>query len=250
MPFAHLRRATIAVACLLALAACATTAPEPKKPADTLFREGEEFYATKHYEDAIAQWKKVKESFSTPELTAQAELKIADAQFDNESYIEAAASYEEFRKFHPKHPMAPYALYRLALCNYKQMGTIDTDQTAVKNTVNLFESFLQQYPNDERAAEARQKLQECRARQLRYEIYVGRFYLRTDKYQSAIKRLSRALTLSPDSPENDETLYYLGQAYIRSGDKEKGRETFNQLFKQFPSSTYIGDARKVMDKYY
>ena len=234
---------------VLLFAGCATT-QMPQKQADVLFREGEEFYATKHYEDAIAQWKRAKESFASPELSAQVDLKIADAQFDNESYIEAAASYEDFRKFHPKHEKAPYALYRLAMCNYKQMGGIDTDQTAVKNAVSQFESFLQQYPNDSHVVEVRQKLQECRSRQLKYEVYIGRFYLRTDKYQAAIKRLTEALNQYPGLPDNDEALFYLGQAYIRIGEKEKGRETFNRLLKEFPSSEHIGDARKFMDKYY
>jgi outer membrane protein assembly factor BamD len=249
MSLIHPHRLIWATFSLLAFAGCAT-APVPQKSADVLFREGEDLYASKHYEDAIAQWKKVKESFSSPELTASAELKIADAQFDNESYIEAAASYEDFRKFHPKHEKAAYALFRLAMCNFKQMGGIDTDQTSVKNAVNLFESFLQQYPQDERSAEVRQKLQECRARQMKYEVYVGRFYLRTDKYQAAIKRLTDALGQFPGLPDSDEALFYLGQAYIRSGDKEKGRETFNRILKEFPSSAYIGDARKFMDKYY
>lgn len=242
-------RTLVAVALLALLSACATTETINKTP-EARFQEGEDLFASKHYEDAIAEWKRVKESYANPELTAQAELKIADAQFLNESYIEAAASYEDFRKFHPKHPKAPYALFRLAMCNYKQIGGVDTDQTPVKNTVTLLESFLDQYPKDEYAAEAREKLQECRMKQLQHELYVARFYLRTEKFQAAIKRLEEALTRFPGAPLNDETLYYLGQAYIRAGEKRKGREALNRLSTEYPNSPHIEDARKFMDKYY
>jgi outer membrane protein assembly factor BamD len=242
-------RLLCAISLFALLAGCATTAPVTK-PAETYFREGEEYFAKKQYEDAIALLKKVKESYSSPELVAKAELKIADAQFENESYIEAASSYEDFRKFHPKHEKAAYALYRQAMCNYKQMGEVDTDQTPTKNAITLFESFLQQYPNDERAAEVRELLQACRTRLLQNEIYVGRFYLRTEKFRSAIKRLNEALALYPDSPLHDETLLYLGKAYILAGEREKGREVFNRLFKEFPASRYVDDARKFMEKNY
>jgi outer membrane protein assembly factor BamD len=249
MSFANLRHALGAAACLLALAACATTEPA-KKDAETYYKEAEEFYANKHYEDAIAQWKKVKETFSSPELTAMADIKIADAQFDNESYIEAAASYEDFRKFHPKHALAPYALYRQGLCNYRQITGIDTDQTPVKNAFTILESFLREYPDDPHAGEVREKLEDCRTKLLQHEIYVGKFYLRTEKYPAAIKRFEEALVQYPNSAFQDETLLYLGKAYMLAGDKVKSREAFNRLSNSFPNSKHIKEAAEFMEKHY
>ncbi|KAF0219535.1 MAG: hypothetical protein FD174_1995 [Geobacteraceae bacterium] len=237
---------------LLLLAGCAATMP-PTKSAETYFKEGEEFYAEKHYEDAIAQWKKVKESYFSPQLTAMAELKIADAQFESGSYIEAAASYEDFRKLHPSNEKAPYALYRLGLCYYNQITGIDTDQTPVKNAVTVFENFLRQYPSSEYAeyaADVKDKLEVCRMKQVQYEIYVGRFYLRSEKYRAAIKRLEESLANYPKSPVHDETLLYLGEAYILAGEKTKGRDVFNRLSSEYGSSKYVDEARKFMGKYY
>jgi outer membrane protein assembly factor BamD len=234
--------------CLLAfLAGCATT--PVTKSADEYFKEGEEHYQAKNYEEAVASWKKVKESDSSPELSTKAELKIADAQFDNKNFIEAAAAYEDFRKFHPSHEKAPYALYRLGLCYYNQIAEIDTDQTPVKNAVAVFEKFLDQYPSSEHAAEVREKMAECITKQVRYEIYVGNFYLRTEKYGAAIKRLEECLARYPKSPILDEALLYLGKAYLESGAKAKGRETFDRLFKDFPESRFGGEARKLLGKY-
>ena len=233
--------------CLLILAGCAGTVPSVKT-ADTYFKEGEESYSAHHYEDAIAQWKKVKETYSSPELTTLADLKIADAHFDNHSYIEAAAAYEDFRKLHPNHEKVAYALYRLGLCYYKQITGIDTDQTPVKSAVNLLDSFLRQYPKSEYTAEVRALLDECMMKQVQYEIYVGRFYLRTDKYAAAIKRLEEALVKYPKSAFHDETLFYLGKAYFLSGDKVKGKATFNRLANEFDSSKFLAEAKQVMEK--
>lgn len=234
---------------LLLLAGCASTTPVQKN-AETLFTEGEELYASRNYEDAIAQWKKVKESYFSPELTTRAELKIADAQFDSGNYIEAAAAYEDFRKLHPTHDKAAYALYRLGLCYFNQITGIDTDQTPVTNALVTFQSFLRQYPTSEFAADVRQRVEMCEAKQFQYEMYVGRFYVRTEQYAAAIQRLQDALNRFPKNPYADEALFYLGQAYMLSGDKAKGREAFGRLTNDFGSSRFIDKAKEFLDKNY
>ena len=233
---------------LLPLAGCATT-QTANKSAEVYFKEGEDSFKAKHYEDAIAQWKKVKESYSSPELTAMAELRIADAHYDNKSYIEAAAAYENFRKFHPNHEKSPYALYRLGLCYYEQITGIDTDQTPVKNAVVTFEDFLKQYPATGYATEVRQKLADCITKEAEHEIYVGRFYFRTEKYAAAIKRFEECIKTYSTSPALDEALFYLGKAYILTGDRTKGRETLDRLGKEFPASKFLIEARKFRQKY-
>jgi outer membrane protein assembly factor BamD len=234
MPLRALRSA--ALCCALSLLASCASAPPPVKTADAWFKEGETAFAARHYEDAVAAYKKVKETYSSNDLTTQAELKIADAQYLDKSYIEAAAAYEDFRKLHPTNPKAPYALYRAGLSHYHQIAGIDTDQTPVKNAVTFLETFLKQYPNSEYAPEVREKLADCRLKQLEYENYVGNFYLRTGKYQPAIKRLNEALVRFQNSPKLDETLFLLGKAYLEAGEVAQGKAVLGRLAKEYPAS--------------
>lgn len=230
------------------LAAC-TSIPMDNRPA-SVYKEGEEHFAAHRYEDAIAQWKRVKEAYASPELSASAELKIADAYFELERYIEASAAYDEFRKLHPSHEKNPYALYRTGLANYNQITGIDTDQTPGKNAIIHFEDFLKKYPKSEYATEVKDKLEVTVMQQLQHEQYVARFYYRTEKYGAAIKRLEEALAVYPKSPLHDETWYLLGAAHLKSGNAEKAKEAFNRLSTDFPSSKFIVDAGKLLGKYY
>jgi outer membrane protein assembly factor BamD len=215
------------------LQGCAT--PQVNKPADLL------------YEDAIAQWKKVKETYQSPDLTTKAELNIADAYFLNKDYIEAAAAYEDFRKLHPKHPQADFALYRQGMSYFNQIHSIDTDQTPVKNALTTLELYLKLYPDGAQLTEVQEKHRECRDKQLQYELYVGRFYLKSGAYKAAIARFEESLKMFTDSARRDEVLYYLGRAYLEDGQRAKVREIFGQLAREFPGSAYIADANKVMD---
>lgn len=227
---------------------CST--PQVNKPADVLFKEGEQFFQDGKYEDAIAQWKKVKETYQSAELITKAELNIADAYFLNKDYIEAAAGYEDFRKLHPKHEKADYALYRQGMSHFNQIHSIDTDQTPVKNAQITFSSYLSLYPAGAQLAEVQEKYGECRDKQLQYELYVGRFYLKTEAYKAAIGRFEESLKMFTDSSRRDEVLFYLGRAYLEDGQKTKGREIFGQLAREFPGSAYIADANKAMDSYF
>lgn len=243
-----IRAISAAILAAVLIQGCAT--PQTNKPPDAMFKEAEGFFQDGNYEDAVAQWKKVKESYFSPELSTRAEIGIADAYFLNKDYIEAAAAYEDFRKLHPSHEKAGYALYRQGLSYYNQINRIDTDQTPLKNALATFESYAKQYPQGELSAEVAEKIRDCRDKQLQYEIYVGNFYLKSEKYPAAIARFEEALKAFSDLPRRDELLYYLGRAYLEGGQKSKGREVFGRLFREFPDSRYINDANKAMDKHF
>jgi len=225
---------------------CAST--PTNKPPNELFQDGEQSFLKHRYDDAVASWKKVKESYKSPELSVRAEIGIADAYYLNQSYIEAAAAYEDFRKLHPKHELADYALYRQGLSYFRQINRIETDQTPVRNAVAILESYVKLYPGGAYIKDAREKIRECRNNQFQYEIYVGHFYLKTDKYPAAIARFEEALKNFPGLQHTDELLYYLGAAYREAGQKDKSREAFDRLVREFPGSEYAADFRNKAGK--
>ena len=234
---------------LLSLLSACASIPIETQPA-AIYKEGEGLYESKRYDDAIAQYKKVRDAYASTELSSSAELRIADAYFESERYIEATAEYAQFRKLHPTHPKAPYALYRIGLCNFNQITGIDRDQTPQKNAAIYFEEFLSKYPKSEYTKDVTEKLETVRSQQLQYEQYVAGFYYRTEKYDAAIKRLEVALATFPKSPLHDETFFLLGACRLKSGEQDKAREAFNRLSTDFPDSKYIIQAGKLLEKYY
>ena len=240
------RRIALALTLLVLATSCANK--QLKLPPETLFKQGEKLYAKKKYDAAAEKWRKAKDTTTSPILRTAVELKLADALYYDEKYIEAAAEYENFRKLHPKNPKAPYALYMRGLCNYYQVEKIDIDQTPVKNAVVLFEMFLQEYPDSDMTPKVREKLAECKTRQADYEMYVGKFYYRTDKYDAAIGRLEEALQKYPATPHSDEALFLLGNAYLRTGNTDKAKESLNRLVTDYPKSKFTDNAKKLLSR--
>jgi outer membrane protein assembly factor BamD len=240
------RRIALALTLLVLATSCANK--QLKLPPETLFKQGEKLYAKKKYDAAAEKWRKAKDTTTSPILRTAVELKLADALYYDEKYIEAAAEYENFRKLHPKNPKAPYSLYMRGLCNYYQVEKIDIDQTPVKNAIVLFEMFLQEYPDSDMTPKVREKLAECKTRQADYEMYVGKFYYRTDKYDAAIGRFEEALQKYPQTPNSDEALFLLGNAYLRTGNTDKAKASLNRLVTDYPKSKFTDNAKKLLSR--
>jgi outer membrane protein assembly factor BamD len=241
----------VGIVCLLFAAACApATVVPPAKQAGVYFEEGENFFEKGLYQDAIASWEKVRDSYYSPELNILAELKIAEAHFLAQQYIEAAAAYEAFLKAHPEHQRVPDALMQLGLSYINQMGSIDQDQTATRQALRAFETLKERFPKDRRKEEVQIYIDRCLNHLAGHEVEIGRFYLNKKEYKAAIRRFEGVFKKYPNYYDRDAAYYYLGQAYLLSGDKVRASEAFNSLYNGYPHSAYLLDAQKFIDKNY
>lgn len=229
---------------LLLVAACASTKTTQPKTAEDYLLEGERLLDNGQYQEAITSWEKVREAFYSPELNLLAELKIAEAHFLAKEYVEAAAAYEDFLKQHPEHPRTAEVLFQLGMSFYKQILSIDRDQTATHNALVTFETLVKRFPDDPKKDEARAFAEHCRNRLAEHEFYVGHFYQRTGKYQPAINRLQAIPARYPDFADLDQVYFYLGQAYMKNGERQQAIAAFNSLLREFPQSRHVRDAQK------
>ncbi len=230
----------------LALAACGGSKVKPTNSAEKYFQEGERYFEKNLYNDAIASWEKVRDTYYSPELTMLAELKIAEAYYASKRYEEAAVAFQDFLKQHPNDFRAPTIIYRMGLCYYQQILSADRDQTSTEKALQSFEELIRRFPNDPKVPEVKHLILRCRTRLAEHEVYVGWFYLRYKKYEPAIKRLENLLAKFPDYYYRDEAYYYLGKAYIKTGQLDKATALFNKLSDEFPGSNYTEKLRDLI----
>ncbi|MFK5927394.1 MAG: outer membrane protein assembly factor BamD [Desulfuromusa sp.] len=231
--------------CLI-LSACGGSKVKPQNSAEKYFQEGERYFESNLYDDAITSWEKVRDTFYSPELSMLAELKIAEAYYITKRYEEAATAFDDFLKQHPNDFRAATILYRMGLSYYQQILSPDRDQTSTEKALRSFQQLTKRFPNDSQVQEAGYLIQRCRTRLAEHEVYVGRFYLKRKQYQPAIKRLEGILTSFPDYYYRDEAYFYLGDAYLKTEQRDKAKTIFNQLFDEFPGSDYVEDAQELL----
>jgi len=172
---------------------------EPDPTPQVLYERAMKLFNKKKYERAAEAFKKFKEEFPLSDYTPLAELRTADSYFFNKNYAEAIVLYEEFKKLHPMHQEIPYTIYQLGMCHYRQMLTVDRDQTETEKAVQQFRYLIENFPQSTHATEAKARMEACQRQLADHEFYVGSFYFRMKRYEAALGRFAGILQKYPDS---------------------------------------------------
>lgn len=231
---------------IAAIVGCSGAKVKKEKPAEVIYQEAMTFFEKKNYEDAIAAFQELYAKYPMSQYAVRAKLKIADSYFNDENYPEAISAYREFEKLHPTNESIPYAIYQVGMSYFKQLLTIDRDQTATRNAVTEFERLLSRFTESQYAEEARKNLVICKNNLAENEFYIGNFYYRKENYAAAIERFKAAMTKYPEFPGMDKVLFYAGKSYIKLNEKDKGNAMLEKLLNDYPASKLAGEARDIL----
>jgi outer membrane protein assembly factor BamD len=152
------------------------------------YQQGYDHFQKGRYEKAIESFQRLKEEYPLSELAIRAEIGIADAQFSREEYGYAEMAYNDFLNLHPTNENIPYVMYQIGMCHYKQLVSIDRDQTNTSQALNEFEKLKSRFPSSKFAYLAEKKIRDAKQQLAEHEYYVGELYFRMKKYNAALKR--------------------------------------------------------------
>ncbi len=197
---------------------CAWLESEEEKTAEELIQDGVADFKDGNYQDAIESFERLRDWYPFSKYAILAELKIADAYYNNESYEDAILAYEEFEQLHPRNEAVPYVIYRTGRSYFNQIDTIDRDQSNAVHALETYRRLVQQYPDDAYAAMAGSDMVSCYKSLSGHEFYVGIFYYKNMKYKAAKKRFEAVIENYPDVGYHYEALTYLSncEAWIQS----------------------------------
>jgi outer membrane protein assembly factor BamD len=177
-----------------------SSAPVGDNEPERLYKDAEDDIQSDHFQLAVEKLKTIRNKFPYSSFATEAQLKIADVYFLQESYAEAALAYEAFRDLHPKHPKVPYAMFKTAKSYFNDApGTVARDLTTVQKALDAYNDFLKKFPEAPEAKEAKQDVVEARRLLSEKELYVGNFYFKRDFYDSAKPRYKKILDLYPET---------------------------------------------------
>ena len=195
----------------------------------------------------------IKTRFPYSKYAVLAELRLADAEFGAESYLEAIDSYRLFIKFHPTHEMVAngYATYRIGEGYYKQLSgdfwmfppSFEKDQSSTEDAANELKSFLDKYPDSKYRNDAKDILKKVGKRLADHEWYVAKYYWDKGKPMGTVLRLRRLLERFRGVGYDEDALWLLGRAYVAVDMKDRARLTWNELVTKFPNSVHTPEAK-------
>ncbi len=80
------------------------------------------------------------------------------------------------------------------------------------------------------------------------QYWIGESHYALRQYDAAIIAFEKVFTF-PKSNKKADAQFKLGLCYARKGDKSKATEEFNRLKADYPNSTYVSRAEKIMAKF-
>lgn len=213
---------------------------------------------SKNYLEAQQLFREVKRKYHYSKYAKLAELRIADADFEQEKFAEGIRGYRQFVHDHRSDAEeVAYARSKIAESQYKQIGDSfllpsadERDQAVILDAFKELKGYVQDYPRGKDTSRVRELLADVVARLMRHELYVARFYLDRDNFEAAVLRIQYAMrnfaqvptSRGPsgaevvDSGLEAEALLLLGEVYLKMKKYPDARGTFESLLRDFSRS--------------
>lgn len=178
------------------------SAPRSKSSptAAALYQDGLDYFERGRYARSISFFQKLRDEYPFSEEAEAAELKIAEAYYLNEEYIQADETYRNYLAFQPTGRHVHHVKYQLGQVNLAQFTGVDRDLEKIKEAMGYFQAVIKDHPDSEHIADAREKLAETRAHLAERELYVGDYYVTEERYAAARKRFENVLREYADTP--------------------------------------------------
>jgi outer membrane protein assembly factor BamD len=224
--------------------------------------------AQRNYEKGLKQLEKkdwiaaskyfgfIKSRFPYSKYATLAELRLADAEFGAEQFLEAIDSYRLFMKFHPTHEMVAngYVSFRIGEAYFKQLPgdfwlfppSYEKDQSATEDAANELKSFLDKFPDSPYRERAKSIITLVGKRLADHEWYVARYYWDRGKPMGTVLRLRRLLERYRGVGYDEEALWLLGRAYAAVDMRDRAKLTWQELIARYPKGVRAQNARAAL----
>lgn len=244
----------------------ARTALSYTADAKRAYDEAMKEFQSHNWIESQALFREVKRKYHYSKYAKLAELRIADADFEQEKFAEAIRGYRQFVHDHRSDAEeVAYARSRIAEAQYKQISesfllpTADErDQAVILDAFKELKGYVHDYPDSKESPKIRELLIEVTARLMRHELYVARFYLARDNFQAAVFRIQYAMRNFAGGPSlrgpdeaidsglEAEALLLLGEVYLKMKKYPEARETFDTLLRDYPRSPLVVQAQNFL----
>lgn len=209
-----------------------------ERPVERLYSDATRQLERKRYVEAIAGFEEVERQHPYSAWARRAILMKAFSQYQDNEYEDAVETLDGFLSLHPGNKDAPYAYYLKAMCYYERISAVGRDQKITDDAVAALNDVVKRYPNTEYARDARLKLDLTYDHLAGREMYVGRFYQRSNKTLSAINRYKTVVDKYQTTSQVPEALHRLVETYLTLGIVEEAQKTAAVLGHNYPGSDW------------
>ena len=193
--------------------------------------EGDVIFAAKKFNEAEIL-------FPQSEWAPRAVLMAAYSYYSQNYYGDAIYELERFIKTYPNDQRLNYAHYLLAICYYEEVIDEKKDLGPLVKAQSEFKFIIKNYPDSDFALDSKFKLDLINDILASKEIYLGRYYIKREKWVAALNRFKNVVDNYNTTIYIDEALHRLVEIHYRLGLIEESKKYAAVLGYNYQSSKW------------
>ena len=207
------------------------------------FEEQDVIYAAKKFNEA--------EILYPQSLWAsKAALMAAYSYYSLDYFGDAIYELQRFIKTYPKDKRMDYAHFLLAMCYYESIIDEKKDLKPLLQAQEKFKFVVKEYPETDFALDSQFKLDLIFDILASKEIYLGKYYIKKEKWISAINRFKTVVEEYSTTIYVEEALHRLVEIYYKLGLVEESKKYATLLGYNYLSGDWYKKSYRVFNKKY
>ena len=205
--------------------------------------ENDTFFAAKKFLEAELL-------YPQSEWASKSSLMASYAYYIEGNYSEALYNLERFLKTYPKDPRIDYVHYLIGLSYYENIEGEKKDIKPLIEAKNKFKFVIQNYPNTDFALDSKFKIDLINDVLASKEMYLGRHYIKKEKWIAAINRFKIVLNDYDTTIYTEEAIHRLVEIHYKIGLEGEAKKYASLLGYNYLSSEWYKKTYSILNKEY
>ena len=205
--------------------------------------EGDALFASKKFNEAEML-------FPQSNWAPRASLMSAYALYSQDYFDDAIFNLERHIINYPLDKNLDYAHYLIAISYFEQLYDEKKDLGPLRKARSKFEYILKNYPQTDFSIDAKFKLGLIIDQLAAKEMYVGRYYMKTEKWIAAINRFQFVVKNYEQTVYIEEALHRLVEINYKIGLVEEAERIASVLGYNYGTGDWYKNSYKVFNKTY
>ena len=163
-------------------------------------------------------------------------------------YSEALNTLDRYLKTYPTDVNQPYAHYLIGMCHYESIEDEKRDSAPLIKAKNKFNFVINEYPNTDFALDAKFKLDLIDETLAGKEMYIGRYYIKKEKWIAAINRFKYVVDNYNSTIYIEEALHRLVELHYKIGLIEESKKYAAVLGYNYQSGEWYEVSYQIFNK--
>ncbi|NBC86516.1 MAG: outer membrane protein assembly factor BamD [Bacteroidetes bacterium] len=247
-----------ALAALILFTACSGNQRLRYSSAEEAYEKGMLEFRNEDYQTAVKFFRGVFQYGRGNDYAEDAQFRIAEAYEKQRRYLLAAAEYQRFAKLYAGSQRVPVAEYRRARMYYLSSPMYQLDQSDSRKAIELYQLFIERYPQHELVATAQEHIAELRGKLAHKKFEAAELYERRQMYEAAAKTYESLFDQYPETDWADDALYGAVRSYVDYADNsvrskqderyQKAVDNYQRLTQLFPESNKTRQAQSLFER--